>query len=112
MSILSKAVINILMKTEEYRSLVKRIFDLEKKVEMLEKHTISLDKISRSLMETCIQLTKATTENNKTLDQIVDFVTGASDDVVADLSQDGSKTDKNISEMTPEELLAYKKQMN
>jgi hypothetical protein len=100
------------MKTEEYRSLVKKIFDLEKKVEMLEKHTISLDKISQSLMETCIQLTKATTENNKTLDQIVDFVTGASDDVLADVSQDVNTAEKNTSDMTPEELSAYKKQMN
>ncbi len=112
MSILSKTIISVLMKTEEYRSLVKKIFDLEKKVEMLEKHTISLDKISQSLMETCIQLTKATTENNKTLDQIVDFVTGASDDVLADVSQDVNTAEKNTSDMTPEELSAYKKQMN
>lgn len=112
MSLLSKTIVSILLKTDEHQSLVKKVDDLENKVELLEKHTEALDKISRSLMETCIQLTKTITDNSKTLDLLVGFVEDMAEAEESMLDNSGKSSEKKVSEMTPEELLAHKKQMN
>jgi hypothetical protein len=96
------------------QDLLRSTDDVER-LNALENQYVLLLSATRSLMETCTQLMKTQTSNTKSIDSILDYLTAASNPYGTEgfyEELESITNDTSVSQMTPEELEEYKKNLN